>query len=163
METKEEKVFKTKTGYCHILPDRIVLTRSGIVGEVANVTVGNKMARILTVYGILSFYLFYLAFESYSSERYVSTVFIAVIGCLFVYGMLNSLNNSATPVIERKKIRAVKFRKGVPGLSRSRFEIRFEEENGNIKKRLIMLPGSMSSGEDEARKAVELFRSEGML
>jgi len=34
-----EKKFKTKTGFCHILADKLILTRDGIVGNVANVTV----------------------------------------------------------------------------------------------------------------------------
>jgi len=39
----ENKTFKTKTGYCHILPDRIVLTRDGVIGNVAKMTVGNNI------------------------------------------------------------------------------------------------------------------------
>ena len=44
---ESEKTFKTKTGFCHILPDKIILTRDGVVGNVAKVTVGNNITRIL--------------------------------------------------------------------------------------------------------------------
>jgi hypothetical protein len=46
---ESEKIFKTKTGFCHILPDKIVLKRDGVVGNAAKVTVGNNIARILLI------------------------------------------------------------------------------------------------------------------
>ena len=39
----------------------------------------------------------------------------------------------------------------------------FEDENRKIKKRLIMLPGSMTDGQNETEKAIELMRSEKLL
>ena len=60
-----EKTFKTKTGYCHILPEKIVLTRDGIIGNLATVTVANNILRILVIYGGLSIGLFYFAFDNY--------------------------------------------------------------------------------------------------
>jgi len=53
-----KNTFKTKTGFCHILPDKIILTRDGIIGNVAKVTVGNNINRILFIYGGLSAFLF---------------------------------------------------------------------------------------------------------
>ena len=47
---KTEKIFKTKTGFCHILSDKIILTRDGIIGNVAKVTVGNTINRVLLIY-----------------------------------------------------------------------------------------------------------------
>ena len=42
---EQEKTFKTKTGYCHILPDKIVLTRNNTLGTVTKGIFGNNMAR----------------------------------------------------------------------------------------------------------------------
>ena len=50
---EKEKVFRTKTGFCHIFPDRIVLTRDGIVGNLSEITVSNSISRILTIYTLL--------------------------------------------------------------------------------------------------------------
>ena len=49
-----EKKFRTKTGFCHILPEKIILTRDGIIGNVAKVTVGNGIYRILIIYSAFS-------------------------------------------------------------------------------------------------------------
>jgi hypothetical protein len=40
---ENEKTFKTKIGFCHILPDKIILTRDGIIGNVTIVMIGNNL------------------------------------------------------------------------------------------------------------------------
>lgn len=42
-----EKKFRTKTGCYHILPDKIVLTRNGIIGDISKIAAGNSIYRIL--------------------------------------------------------------------------------------------------------------------
>lgn len=84
--------------------------------------------------------------------------------CIYlVYGTLTSLNNSATPIIERQKIKNVKLKKAIAGLTRSRFEIFFEDNEGRIKKRLIMLPGSLTDGKVETEKAIKIMTDEKLL
>jgi len=158
-----EKTFKTKTGYCHIFPDRIVLTRDGIVGNISKVTVGNNISRILIIYGGISFGLFYLAFNSFKQGQISELIIFGLLGLYLIYGIINSLNNSATPIIYREKIRDVKFKKAIIGLTRSRFELLFEDENGKIKKRLIMLPGSLTDGQNETNKAIQIMMDEKII
>lgn len=161
MET--EKVFKTKTGFCHILPDKIIITRDGIIGNVAKVTVGNNISRILLIYGGLSLFLLYSAFSSFQNGQTSISIFYGIIGLFLIYGIFSSLNNSATPIIERNKIKGIKLKKAILGLTRSRFEVRFEDDNGKIKKRLIMLPGSMTDGQNETEKAIKIMTEEKLL
>ena len=160
---ESEKTFKTKTGFCHILPDKIVLTRDGVVGNVAKVTVGNNIARILLIYGAITIGLFYFAYEAFKSRQTLQPILFGLIGLYLIYGILSSINNSATPIIDRKKIKDLKLKKAVKGLTRSRFEVLFEDENGKIKKRLITLPGSLTDGQDETEKAVQIMREEQLL
>jgi hypothetical protein len=61
----QENTFKTKTGFCHVLPDKIVISRDGIVGNVAKRVVGNTISRILMVYGSLAMFLAYAAIKDY--------------------------------------------------------------------------------------------------
>jgi hypothetical protein len=157
------KTFKTKTGYCHVLSDKIVLTRDGIVGDLSKVVVGNSITRILVIYGLLSLGLLYFAYDNYQNNKKVETIIFGLLGLYLIYGIKNSLNNSATPIIERNKIKEVKLKKAVKGLTRSRFEVLFEDENGKIKKRMIMLPGSLSSGDTETQNAIQIFEEEKIL
>jgi hypothetical protein len=161
MET--EKTFKTKTGFCHILPDRIVLTRDGIIGNVSKTVIGNGIARILIIYSGLALFMFYNAFTSFQNKQNSSTILFSLLGVFLIYTITKSINNSATPIIERNKIKEAKFINGKTGLTRSRFEIMFEDENGKLKKRLIMLPGSVSDGSNETEKALEIMKSERIL
>ena len=61
------------------------------------------------------------------------------------------------------KIKEGKFIKAIPRVTRSRFEILFEDEKGKIKKRIIMLPGSLNDGENETEKAFEIMKSEKII
>lgn len=158
-----EKTFKTKTGFCHILPDKIVLTRDGIIGNVVKVAVGNNLSRILIIYGGLSFGLFYFAFEGYKNGQILQLILFGLLGIYFVYGIVKSTNNVATPIIDRQKIKEVKLKKAISGLTRSRFEVFFEDEEGKIKKRLIMLPGSLTDGRNETEKAIKIMKDEKLL
>jgi len=157
-----EKVFKTKTGFCHVTENQIILTRDGIIGSVAKVTVGNNISRILIIYGLISLGLIYFAYDSYSKGDTFMTVLFGLIGLYLIYGIAKSLNNSATPIIDRKDIKTTKFIAGTSGLSRSRFEIEFNE-GGKTKKRLILLPDSLSDRQNEVEKAVEIMRDEKLL
>ncbi len=160
---ESEKTFKTKTGFCHILSDKIILTRDGIIGNVSKSTVGNNIGRVLLVYGGLSTFLLYSAFNDYKNGQIATSIFFGIIGLYPIYGIITSLNNSATPIIERSKIKNIKLKKAIFGLTRSRFEILFEDDNAKTKKRLIMLPGSMTNGQSETEKAVKIMTEEKLL
>jgi hypothetical protein len=157
-----ERTFKTKTGFCHVTAERIILTRDGVIGNVSKVVVGNNIIRILTIYGLISAGLLYYAYDSFRNGQFLTTTFFGILALYLIYGIASSLNNSATPVIDRKDIKKVTFKKAIPGLTRSRFIVDFDE-NGKIKKRLIFLPGSMSGGQDETPKAIEIMTSERLL
>jgi hypothetical protein len=159
---ESNKVFKTKTGFCHVLPDRLVLTREGPIGEAAEKFAGNSIARPLIIYGLVASFLLYNAYKSFSEKEYGITIFFAGVSIWLLYGIARSLNNSATPEILRTAIQKVIFKPAKPGLARACFEV-FFTESGVTKKRLIFLPGSLNNGPIETAKAVEVMRSEGLL
>lgn len=157
---ESEKKFKTKTGYCHILQDKIILTRDGIIGNVAKITVGNGISRILIIYSLFAVFLFYLAFKAYQESKIVTTLSYFGFAAYLLYKVKQSTNYSATSIIERYSIKEVKFIDAKYGATRSRFEVIFEDEKGKIKTRLIMLPGSLNDGENETKKALEIMKNE---
>ena len=160
---EKEKIFKTKTGFCHVLPDKIVLTRDGIIGNVAEATVGNRMHRVLITQSILSICFLYFSFTHDQKGFTFQSVLLVLFGIFLVYSVLGSLNNSVTPIIERKKIKSIELKKALSGVTRSRFVVKFEDKNGKIKKRFIILPGSLQNGPRETQKAFEIMKSENLL
>lgn len=159
----EQNIFRTKTGYCHILADRILLTRDGIAGNIAKLTVGNKITRILIIYGLISIFLFYFAFEYFKEDKFASMVFNIILGLFLLYNIKKSLNYSAASIIARDRIKEVKFMNAKFGATRSAFEIVFEDNNGKLKKRLILLPGSLNNGSAETEKALAIMKSEKLI
>jgi hypothetical protein len=156
-----DNIFKTKTGFCYVLPDKIVLTREGVAGEAAKRFVGSSIARPLIIYGLLSIFNLYNAWTSFIEKKYGFTSFFASLGIWFIYSIFSNLNNSATPEISRDTIQKIVFKPAKPGLTRAYFEVIFIE-NGESKKRLILLPGSFTNGSTEATKALEVFKSQGL-
>ncbi len=160
---ENEKTFKTKTGFCHVLSDKIILTRDGIIGNVSKTVVGNGLSKILIIYSGIALFMFYNAFTSFQNKENSSAILLSLLAVFLIYSIIKSFNNSATPIIERNKIKDAKFINGRTGVTRSRFEIMFEDENGKLKKRLILLPGSLNDGQNEAEKAVEIMKSERII
>jgi hypothetical protein len=156
------KVFRTKTGQCHILDDRIVLTREGFAGNVSEIVVGNNISRSLIMYTVFLAYMLYQSYEVYVEGSTVRMLIRLLIAALLLTLILKSINNSATPVVFRDKIKDVVFNDAT-GLKRSYFIVTFENDKGKLKKRLIMLPGSLTGGEEETPKALSIMRSEGLL
>ena len=159
---KTEK-FKTKTGFCHILDDKIVLTRDGIVGDIAKLTSGNNIYRILGIYGILSVILLYIAYTKIVKEDWIGVGFYCGTGIYLAYSIIKSINLSATPIIYLNKIKKVEFKPAKKFLTRSYFKVDFEQNDGKIKTRLIMLPGSLNDGTNETEKALEIMRNNGLI
>ncbi len=160
---ENEKTFKTKTGFCHISSDKIVLTRDGIIGNLSKIFIGNGIAKNLFLYSVIVILWLYVAFISFQNKENGRAVLFTLLGFFLGNFIMKNRNNSATPIIERNKIKDAKFINGKTGLTRSRFEIIFEDENGKLKKRLIMLPGSLSDGSNETEKALEIMKSERII
>ena len=156
-------VFKTKTGYCHILPDQIILSRDGIIGNVSKVVVGNNINRIFILYAFFILANLFFAYTDFIKGDMITAGLFFFAAFFLLFTILSNLNHSATPIIDRSRIKEVKFKQGMKWLSRSRFEVYFEDEHGKIKKRLIMLPGSMNNEKQETAKAVQIMKKNNLL
>lgn len=160
---EQGKIFRTKTGFCHILPDKIVLTRDGVLGNAAKLVVGNGLTRVLVIYALAALALFYAAYLDFSAERYITASICLLFGIFLLLGIIKSRNNSATPVIPRAQIVDLKFVRGLSGLTRSRFEVFFTDDKNRLRKRLILMPGSLNGEKEENEKALRILREEKLL
>lgn len=154
--------FRTKTGYCHIQPDKIVLSANSNPLTVFKEPSSRSVFQRLMMYVLLSLCLLIQAYTSFVNDEIALGVFLGTGGIFFLYTILVGINNSVTPVIERSAIEKVKFTKAIPWIRRSYFTI-FFNENGKIKKRLLIMPGSLTGGVDETKKALEIMTREGLL
>ena len=160
---KTEQTFKTKTGFCHITEDKIVLTRDGIIGNMAELTTGNSIVRLLIIYGLIAALMIYNAYGDFKNENWLFFGLYLIGGIYLTYTVFKSINLSATPIIERNKIKNVEFKSAKKNLTRSYFKINFEQNDGKIKSRLIMLPGSLNDGANETEKAIGIMKNAGLI
>ena len=114
------------------------------------------------IYGVVSVTLLYLGYQSYLDNDAGVAIFLGALGLYLIYVIVKSRNYSTTPVIERSTIVETRFKKGIAGLTRSRFEIAFNDR-GVRRIRLIMLPGSLMGGQVESGAALEIFREEELM
>ncbi|MEJ6793216.1 MAG: phosphoribosylaminoimidazolesuccinocarboxamide synthase [Lacinutrix sp.] len=157
MSTKNS--FKTKTGYCHVLQDKIVLYRKGFIGDLAKLKSGEGIYGLLAFRGVLAVFLFYMAFSKINNNHWVLFGVYFGIAIFLVYNIITSLNLSAASVIDFSKIIAVEFKPAKKLLTRSYFIVNFKQNNGKTKSRLIMLPGSLNNGNVETKKALEIIKN----
>lgn len=155
-----EKIFKTKTGFCHILQDKIVLTRDGVIGNAARITIGTSIIRPLTIYAGISTGLILASLTSFRDGENVPAFLFLGIGILLLLKVLKSFNYSATPIIEIKKVKKIVFKNAISGATRSHFIVHFLNDRGKIKQRLILLPGAFNNGKIETEKALQIMKSE---
>ena len=159
----EAKTFRTKTGYCHILPDKIVLNRDAVYTGANTAPENNAMPVILLVYASFLAYLVYKGYQAYIVNNTGSLTWCVVFGMLAIWVLVRSWNNSTTGVIARETIKEIRFRKAMPGLTRSYFEIYFKDKKGRTKRRLLMLPGSLSGGKTGTEEALSVMKEESLL
>ena len=159
----EEKKFRTKTEFCHILEDKIVFTNDGTIVDLSRLEVGSSISGMLVFYGMLALVVFYFAFEFYKSNDFFLMAIFVLFALYLVFGIITNSGNSGAKIIDRKSIQQVKLKKGIAGLTRTRFEIYFYDKNNKIKRRLIMLSGPLTGGDTEADLAYNIMKEEGLV
>ncbi|MBL1280967.1 MAG: phosphoribosylaminoimidazolesuccinocarboxamide synthase [Fluviicola sp.] len=139
------------------------MTRTRVIDNVSGVSTKNNIIRLLFIYGVITIGLFYFAYEGFLNGKRIQPSLFSLFGLSLIYGIFISLNNSTVSMISRQHIEEVKFKKGNTGLTRSRFEVFFKDNNDKLKKRLILLPVSMNDGDIETEKAIQIMIDENLL
>ena len=118
---EDVKTFRTKTGYCHITPDQIILNKDAVLDTSEKMTESDGVVKIVLVYIIFAAYLIYSAYGDFGRGENVMAGILALVAVGLIYAIAISLDNSGTPVIDRSSIKKVTFTTGRKGLSRSVF------------------------------------------
>ncbi len=160
--TSVERTFRTKTGSCKITRDRILLSRNGVRGAAAKVVHGNAMGRTLVLYGVLGIGSLVFGILAIADGSMITGAMFVVLGAVFVWNVAVSRHNSATPIIEREAIRDVTAHPPRSPATRGYFTVTFEED-GRLRKRLIILPGLLENGSEEFHRAVAMWKDAGFL
>ena len=162
MNELQEYKFRTKTGVCTITPQQVILDRQGARGEVAKTVFGNGIHRALAIYAVLGIFLLIFGVSMLAQGDEISSAIYILLGLMFLWNVFTSRSNSSASVIERSAIQSVDAHPPRPPFTRGYFSVWFME-NGSKRRRLIILPGSLSSGNEEYRKALAILQEAGLL
>lgn len=154
--------FRLKSGYCHILPDKIVLSGDQNPSYLPP-QAPNRIALALLFYLAVSGFLLFQAYEVYIHGQTALAIVLCAASLTLIYGIVLNRNNSTSNIIPRDKIRKVVFKQGSKGLTRTHVQVYFEDKDGKVKRRLLLLPGSLSGGDGETEKAVRILHTEGLI
>ena len=121
-----------------------------------------RSACTLLIYGLLGLAALAFGVWSFVSGAALAGAVLSPIGAFFLWNVIASRNNSARPVIDRLAVRSVEAQPPRPPITRGYFIVKFEE-NGKMRKRLIVLPGSMDDGGAEYARAEGMMRAAGLL
>ena len=154
--------FRTKTGFCLITPDDIVLSRSGLRGKMAQSLQGSSsIKKLLLRYVILGLVEITIGVYFLIQASYIIGAFLIFIGGYLLFQTFKSRNNTASPVIQRKAIESIVANPPAPPLKRGYFNVYFYWGD-RILNRIIILPGSLQGGVSEFDKALEVFEASGL-
>ena len=157
---RPSRIFKTKSGYCHITKDRLILSRNEIIKTPDEVFGRDYHFFFLCLYAVLAAVMIYLSYRGYQmAEYYISGCFFVLASFLLIH-MYASRNNSLTNVIIRSKITDIQFRKAVSPRKSAYFIIFFEDNDGNIKRRFIELPSVADGDETSIQRALDIMSEE---
>jgi hypothetical protein len=162
MTPAEPRQFRTKTGTCTITEDRIVLAREGLRGVAAQGLVGSSVNRPLIIYSAVAAFLAFSGVRLILQQRAVEGALLCVASLLLARAVFRSRGLSATPEIPLASVQRVEAKRPRPPLTRGHFVVHFEEA-GRPRKRLIILPGSLSGGTAEFNRAYGVLKECGLL
>jgi hypothetical protein len=159
---QNEKIFRTRTGICRVLPDRIILERKGMAGKAAATIQGDGIRRIQVIYALVAATLAVTGIIAILRGDYWQGGIALLLAGYLAWGVLGSRNLSATSEIPRSAITRVEVRRPRPPIKRGYFVIWFEE-NGQEVRRLILMPGSLTGGKGAFKAARDILHEADLL
>ena len=164
MESAETEIpqFRTKTGRCIITEDAIELERSGLRGRLASLLFGDNLRRHLVPFKVAGVLLLFCGAGLLFSNRQGIAIYLLILGAICLLNVRLSRNLSVASFIKRDAIFKIEPHEPKAGLARGYFVV-YYKDNGQEKKRLIILPGSIEGGAIEYQLALATFRATGVI
>lgn len=161
MDSRE--TFKTSREYCHVLPDKLIFTKSKNPADSNPVAPNYTVTSLIAIYCLSTLFLLYKTYINYNAQNWLLTAVFSLGALYLIYEIFKSINYSSTSVIERDAIMSVVFRPIKPFVRRSHFRVNFKNTQGKKKTRLIILPRSFKRTEKQTKKAMRVMKRAGLI
>ena len=166
MTTDNQKIFRTTTGFCHILPDKIAFTRDGKLENIdLNPPKEHRSLKFALVYGLLICaaigFIIYKYIEGVLDLT--STIVAISIIVVMLYYIYKVVNYQTRTYFDRDKIISLKYKAGINSLSPSQFLISIKSENEKTLYANIILRSQNIFGKQETDDAIKIMVEEGLI
>ena len=155
----EAATFRTKTGECHVTPDRLSLLRTGPRGKLADTVQGRSRARTVGLYAVFVVCMAVLATSAWRADRPVAALMWFGYAAWVVVALARSRDFSVATEIPRPATTRIDVVRGWKGLTRDRLVVHFTDD-GRPARRFILLSGVLQGG-SELDRAVTALRDAG--
>ena len=156
------KSFSIKNGHCYLYADRIEIVRSDVLGRLTQFLFRRGYQRARVLYLLLSLVLAIATVLSLAISNYFLVLFFGIMTLLGLYASQVNRSVSFAPIIPKRSIEKVHYRKAVQGEARAAFIVHFRPEN-RLLKRIIPLPTRSHNGNSLADAAYWIMRDEGLV
>lgn len=160
MTPDSPSAFNLRIGTCYVFPDRLVVARSGHLGGVDLAQEARRMGRSRLVYAVLGAILLFECIISFNSDKVLSAV-AGIYGVLLWVQTWSSRNQSSAALIPKKDIQDVRFVRGIKGVRYPCFVVRFREDDGKVRDRLLKLPNPLFGDDKAVQQAKAVLREAG--
>ena len=159
----QANTFKTESGYCHILLDKIIFNDT----ETPDEDFANKEADVISksviVYSIVFSILIAGVISGilFSADLYY-TLIILIFALWFLFRIIYKILHTQTNSILRSSITKIEFKEAIYNVQNAHFVIHFKTDNNSSRKKYIGLPTSSDSLENKQlqQQAIDIMEEE---
>lgn len=164
-ELEQGSMFNIRTGYCHVLEDKLVVRygRTWRGKIIANVPL---VARVILSWMFTILMIGYLSLASYNSyleENWGEFVWTSFLVVYLLYSVFRSFGFSVQEVIYRSDIYRVEVKGNTEGSTRKYFIVHFKDSKGRKKKRLLSMSRYTDKSDQDFADAMQILEQEGLL
>jgi len=157
------RTFSTHTGYCHVLPDRLVLSKEPVYGESIAQLVPWEGRPLFFPAAALGLLLLVFSWLSFREGKTVIAALAVIFGFLLFRYVMRLTMKQREVVIPRDAIISLTFKNGQPPLTKAFFILRYSNGRGGHRNKVIPLPAFSSRWQDVRDQALEILEEEGLL
>lgn len=155
--------FRTNNGYCHLKHDEIILNYEANSLEPSSELEGKAWIELVIV-AVMILLVLILITASILKKDYFNLFLYTLIALLWInWPILRFLRLSNESRIKVNSISEVKYRVSWMGRKRGHFDIKFRNERGRKRIRIIKMAHFENHASEDIKKAKEIFNQLGVL
>ena len=159
----QANTFKTDSGYCHILLDKIIFNNTESPDEDVAHKEANGISKSVIVYSIVFSILIAGVISGilFSADLYYILI-ILVFALWFLFRIIYKIQHAHINIILRSSITKIEFKEAIYNLQNAHFVIHFKNSNNASRKKYIGLPTSLDNLENKQlqQQAINIMEEE---